>query len=382
MSAPPTVPTAPEDSAGRLQSIDLLRGLVMILMVLDHTRGLFSKEPFSPVDLARTFPALFATRWITYLCAPAFVFLAGASAYLHGARGLTRGQLSRFLLTRGLWLLFLEMTYLNWLVWSDFLSGRFLAVIFWAIGWSMICLAGLVWLPRWVIAAVGLVLCAGHNLLDNVAPESWGPWGWLWQFLHAGGRIEISSNIHLDIMYRLVPWNGLMAIGYACGPAFQWEPARRRRWAWRAGLVLLALFLAVRFVNQYGDPTPWAPGKNAVFTVMSFVNCNKYPPSLDFLLMMMGPILLLLAALEREAPAWMGPVRTFGRVPMFFFLLHLPLIRLGAAVTKSFRPPPRTGFGLLGVYMAWIVFVLLLYYPCRSFAALKRRNKSPWLSYF
>ncbi len=382
MPAPPTATTLPERRAGRLQSIDLLRGVVMVLMVLDHTRGFFSNAPFNPVDLTQTFPALFATRWITYLCAPTFVFLAGASAFLHGARGLSRGQLSRFLLTRGLWLLVLEVTYLNWLVWSDFLSLRFLAVIFWAIGWSMICLAGLVWLPRWAIATVGLLLCAGHNLFDHVTPESWGSWGWLWQFLHAGGRIEISPQIHLDIMYRLIPWNGLMAIGYACGPAFQMDSAVRRRWALRLGFALMALFLVVRCVNHYGDPSPWSPQKDAAFTVMSFVNCTKYPPSLDFLLMMMGPIFLLLAALERGAPAWMEPARTFGQVPMFFFLLHLPLIRLGALATKAFRPPPRTGFGLAGVYVAWVVFVALLYYPCRWFADLKRRKKSPWLSYF
>jgi len=381
MPPQPTLAPPPERRSARIASIDSLRGCVMILMVLDHTRGFFTNRAFNPVDLTQTFPALFFTRWITYFCAPVFFLLAGSSAYLSGLRR-TRAELSRFLVTRGLWLAFLDMTFLNWFAWSDtFSMHHYLAVVFWALGWSMVVLAGLVWLPIWAIGVIGGAVCIGHNLLDSVTPESFGSLAWLWRFLYAGGRIEMPGNVQLDIMYRLIPWAGVMALGYACGPLFQIDSARRRGAAFRTGLALIALFIAIRFLNQYGDPSPWSPQKNRLFTVMSFLNCTKYPPSLDFLLMTLGPALLLLSLVEREPEPFLKPVQLFGHVPLFFFLLHLPLARVAATIAKSFHAPAYSGYGLVGVYVAWITIVLLLYAPCRAFAALKQRNKSRWLSY-
>ena len=376
------VAAATDRRPARLQSIDLLRGWVMVLMTLDHTRGFFSSAPFSPTDLTLTFPALFATRWITDICAPVFFLLAGTGAFLNGSHGKTRSQLSTFLWTRGLWLVFLELTFLNWFAWTDVFSlHNFLAVVFWALGWSMVALAGLVWLPRWAIAFFGIGLCVGHNLCDSVSPTCWGSWAWLWAILYAGGGADFPGHIHLEVIYRLIPWTGVMALGYAVGPLFLAEAAVRRKWAVRAGFIFIALFLAVRGLNRYGDPAPWSVQKNAVFTAMSFVNCTKYPPSLDFLLMTFGPACLLLALLECDPPPWLKPIRLFGQVPLFFFLLHVPLIRVAAAATQSLHPPTRGGFGLLGVYIAWIIFVLVLYFPCHYYAAFRRRHKSTLLSY-
>ena len=330
----------PPDSTSvrpRLDSVDALRGLVMVLMALDHARDFFSKDlAFDPTDLDRTYPALFLTRWITHFCAPVFIFLAGTGAFLSTTRGKSRGELSWFLLTRGLWLVLLELTWVRSLGWLFNFDFHFaMGVVIWAIGWSMVALAGLVCLPpRWV-ATFGIVMIASHNLFDFVEPESWGSFAWLWKILHTGGIIVPAEGYRFAAGYPLIPWIGVMASGYGFGSLLLRESAERRKWLWGLGALLTALFILLRAINVYGDPGPWSSQRNALFTLFSFLNCHKYPPSLLYLLMTLGPALLTLAVLDRETPRWLKPVLFFGRVPLFYYLLHLPLIH-GLAVVASY----------------------------------------------
>ena len=397
----PATPTGP--AAPRLESVDLLRGLVMVLMALDHTRDFFHEDlhHFQPLDLDHTYPALFLTRWITHFCAPVFVFLAGAGAFLSTTRGRTTKELSLFLLTRGLWLVFLELTWVKCFGWAFHFDyhGIGLTVI-WALGVSMIVLAGLVWLPRNWIGIFGIVMIAGHNAFDGIKPESFGAWGGLWQVLHAGGEFNLAPGWKVGAGYPLIPWIGVMAAGYAFGGLLLSEPAVRRKWLVRLGLGLTLAFVLVRFGNFYGNPTPWQPQPTAGFTIFSFLDCHKYPPSLCYLLMTLGPALLVLACFDRGTPRVLKPLLVFGRVPLFYYLLHLPLIH-GMAVAANFVHHGRAdwlygtqpdgagepvwgtrGFGLLAVYVFWILAVLLLYPACKWFAELKRSSRAKWLSYF
>ena len=398
-SSPPDI----TDARQRLESVDLLRGFVMVLMALDHTRGMFTNVPYYPLDLSRTFPALALTRWATHLCAPVFFFLAGTGAFLYKARGKTTGELSWYLLTRGLWLVFLELTYLNWCAWTFNISLHwFPGIVMWAIGWSMVALAALVWLPVWAVTAFGVGMIALHNLFDPVTPESFGAWAGWWRILHAGGSFEFPAGVTWAITYPLVPWIGVMAAGYGFGMVLRQDEAGRRKWMIGLGVTLTVLFVALRMNNAYGDPKPWSEQKDRMFTLLSFVNCQKYPPSLNFLLMTLGPALLLLALFDWKRPGWLGPLRVFGQVPLFYFLVHLPLIRGLAVAVNLLRfgradwlygpqpglgrapipVPPNAGFNLGVVYLVWIGIVLALYPVCRWFARLKQRRRSAWLSYF
>ena len=387
----------------RLELVDALRGLVMVIMALDHTRDFFSKDlAFDPSDLDKTYPALFVTRWITHFCAPVFIFLAGTGAFLSTTRGKSARELSWFLLTRGLWLVLLELTWVRCLGWQFNFDFHFaMGIVIWAIGWSMVALAGLVFLPlRW-ITTFGVLMIAGHNLFDYVEPETWGSLGWLWKILHSGGIIVPAEGYRFAAGYPLIPWIGVMAVGYGFGSLLLREPVERRKWLFGLGASLTALFVLVRALNVYGDPTPWSPQKNTLFTLFSFLNCHKYPPSLLYLLMTLGPALLALAVLDRGTPRWLKPVLVFGRVPLFYYLLHLPLIH-GLAVLASYlhygqanwwfgNPPqgPNTpnlrpsdyGYSLPIVYLVWLGVVLALYPFCRWFAEIKRRRREPWLSY-
>jgi len=387
----------------RLESVDLLRGLVMVLMSLDHTRGDFTNVPYYPLDLSQTYPALALTRWVTHLCAPVFFFLAGTSAWLYKSRGKSTGEVSIYLLTRGLWLVFLELTYLNWFAWTfNFSLHWFPAIVIWAIGWSMVVLAAAVWLPLWAVAAFGLAMIALHNAFDAVTPERLGWWGGAWRVLHGPpGAVQPLPGVTLAVTYPLVPWIGVMAAGYAFGPILERAAAARRKWIIGLGVSCVALFVALRFFNLYGDPKPWTAQKDALFTILSFVNCQKYPPSLSFLLMTLGPALLLLAAFDWKTPRCLRPLLVFGRVPLFYFMVHLPLIRGLAVVVNLFRfgradwlmgPQPQpgraplpvpadAGFGLVGIYLIWIGIVLALYPACRWFGRLKQKHRSVWLSY-
>jgi uncharacterized membrane protein len=369
-----------------------MRGLVMVLMALDHVRWFFTDADFYPTDLSSTDAAQFFTRWVTHLCAPAFVFLAGTSAFLSAGRGLERSRLARRLFTRGLWLVFLEVTAvrLAWVFNFDY-SQLELGVI-WALGWSMVALAALVYLPRWAIACVGIGMIVGHNLLDGLQLDAFRgldgslQWqGWLLNVLHVP---------HSPVVYPLVPWIGVMAAGYAFGPVLLGSASRRKQLMLGWGATLIAAFVLLRLYNGYGDPRPWSGQETALFTLLSFLNTTKYPPSLLFLLMTLGPTLVLLAVFEyREAGrgAISRLLLVFGRVPLFFYLLHLYVIHGlvivfaiimdgdGSPFFASFDAfPPWWGFNLAGVYLIWIAVTLLLYPPSRWFASVKARNKDSW----
>ena len=396
MTVSPTAPV-PGPPAARLDSIDLVRGLVMVVMALDHTRDYFhdlSLQGVDPLDLARTTPALYFTRWITHFCAPLFSFLAGTGVFLSASRGRPKRELSWFLVTRGLWLIVLEFTFVRWAWNFSFDLGSNWGLVLWALGWSMIALAALVHLPGWAVTLFGVVLIAGHNALDGITPAGWGDLAWLWHVLHVPGSFSIGTNFTFLAYYPLVPWVGVMAAGYGFGAIFKLGPDARRSWLMRLGLGLTTAFLVLRFSNLYGDPQPWAAQAGGWRTLFSFLDVEKYPPSLSYLLMTLGPGMLLLAAFDRGVPAWLQPVLAFGRVPFFYYILHIPLIHGLAYAMHHFRHgtgnlsafggtvPPGAGVGLFLTYVVWALIVIALYPLCRWFAGLKRRRRDAWLSYF
>ena len=389
VSAPLAHSAVAAHAAARVPSIDILRGLVMVLMALDHVRDFFTDVRFDPLDLSQTSALLFITRWITHFCAPTFVMLAGVSAYLMSQR-CSRAELSRFLFTRGLWLVVLEVTLMS-LVWTFNLRydhGLFLQVI-WAIGVSMIVLAALVHLPLRAIALFSVVMIAGHNLFDGVEPQAFGTWAPLWSLLHVFGPIP-----HAFVAYPLVPWIGVMSLGYCIGALFELQSQQRvQRLMW-LGAASLVTFVVLRITNVYGDPSVWTPQGTLLRTLLSFVNVSKYPPSLDYLLITLGSGFLLLAAFESAHNKVGDVLRTFGRVPLFFYVLHVALAHFAAGsvgyatgfgvaiLTADFLlVPQQWGFGLPVVYLAWLLVIATLYPACRWFAAVKRRRDDWWLSY-
>jgi uncharacterized membrane protein len=387
-----------------MKSIDAIRGLAMVLMALDHVRDFFHANNLShlPMDLEATTAGVFLTRWITNFCAPSFVLLTGVGAFLWAERGKSRRELSQFLLTRGLWLILLELTVIRCLGWYfNFNYHDVPGTVIWAIGWSMIALAGLVYLPRWALAVVAATLLATHNLWDDVGSEAFGPFSWLWAVLHSGDTIEPLPGVAFRPVYPLLPWIGVLAAGYVVGPWMSPSYPRRGRLFLGVGVALTLGFLVLRGLNVYGDPEPWSVHQNGLFTAFSFVNCEKYPPSLLYLLMTLGPTFLLLAGLERWPAAAPRPLVTLGRVPLFFYLLHLPLIH-GLAVLLSvlrygeaswlFQEPPWApgcaafypegyGYDLVGVYTLCGLVLVLLWPACGWYAELKRRRRTWWLSY-
>ena len=387
----------------RLDSIDLLRGLVMVIMALDHVRDFFSNAKFDPTDLANTNAAYFLTRWITHFCAPVFVFLAGTGAYLSSTRGKTRSQLSWFLLTRGLWLVLLELTVVHF-GWSFNWSFRYSGgAVIWALGWSMCALAGLIYLPVWAVTTFGVTMIALHNLLDGVTASAWTGPRWFWQILHAGGPIQLPQGFEFSASYPLIPWIGVMAAGYGFGTLLLRESCSRRKWFLSLGAGLSLAFILLRASNFYGDAVVWSPQKQGLFTLFSFLNCTKYPPSLLYLLMTLGPAIFVLGLLDRGVGAIGRPLVIFGRVPLFYYLIHLPLIHGAAVLFAYFRhgraqwlfenpwvaerlqtldKPVDYGYELPVVYAVWVVAVLILFPLCRWFAEVKKRSRAAWLSYF
>ena len=379
----------------RLESIDVVRGVIMIIMALDHTRDFFGMPGQSPTDLATATGTLFLTRWVTYVCAPVFFLLTGTGAYL-SLRRKSASELSRFLFTRGLWLIFLEVVVLRCFAYQFNVDYRVtMLLVLWALGFAMITLAALVRLPAIVVTAIGVVMIAGHNLLDGAKVS--GP---LWSILHSPGFVLNSPEHVVFVAYPLIPWIGVTAVGYGLGQIYGWDVDRRRTFLLRLGLVLGLAFVAIRGLNAYGDAARWMPQKTAVFTVFSFLNTTKYPPSLLFLLMTLGPAMLLLWAVDRATPRMLRPALTIGKVPFFYYMLHFLLIHLLAVVTcvvqygsahwmfespdlahYPFSPPPGWGFSLPVVYLVWAFVVIAMYPLCRWFAALKQRRSDAWLSY-
>jgi uncharacterized membrane protein len=419
--APPH-PTPP--GRRRIDSIDLLRGIVMVIMMLDHTRDFVHRDAylFDPTDLTKTNLALFFTRWITHFCAPVFVFLAGTGAYLQFTRGKSKKDLSRFLVTRGFWLIVLEFTLVRLGATFSF-DYRFFGMmqVIWVIGVSMIVLAALIHLPLRVIGGFGVAMIALHNLLDRFRVQGWrGPgspvpsvWAKLFIILHQAYEpfpvLWFFPSPVVFVLYPLIPWIGVMASGYAFGALYRINAERRRRLLLIMSSVATLMFIVVRAVDHYGDPSRWSKQSTLSFTIVSFLNTTKYPPSLLFLLMTLGPALLALTWFESHQPetvavephSFGSRIRsffvTFGRVPLFFYLLQWPTAHLIAVIVhfaagKPWRwmfgsligvegPPPGVGFSLKVVYACWIVGVLLLYPLCKWFAGVKARRRDWWLSY-
>jgi len=387
-------PDVTDRRAYRLNSIDFLRGLVMVIMALDHVRDFFTDARFDPADLTQTDSALFLTRWITHFCAPTFVLLSGISAGLMHERKST-AALSRFLATRGLWLVAIEITLVSF-GWQFNLSSFTVGLqVIWVIGASMLVMAALVWLPPLAIFGFGAVIVLGHNALDYglFPPVNWTAPTPFWHALHNPG-FSLVSGLPVARMYPLLPWIGLMPLGYALARVYRLDPDVRQRFLIRLGAALILAFLAVRTVNGYGNPAPWSVQDSGLFTVWSFLNTTKYPPSLAFLLMTIGPGLLVLAYAERWRGKLIDWMVTLGRVPFFYYLAHIYLAHALALVaaemqglgwqamaTAMWAMPPGYGFSIWIVWLIWIAVVVMLYPACKWFADLKARRKDWWLSY-
>ena len=394
--------TVATDSA-RIISLDIFRGLIMVVMALDHTRDFFTNVRFEPETLTQTYAALFFTRWITHFCAPMFFFLAGTGAFLYGRRH-TPADLSRFLWTRGLWLIALEFTVVG-TAWTFQIPFGFFGVI-WALGASMVILAAVVRLPMAWTAVLSIGMIVAHNLLDPLRPKQFGSLAWLWTMLHARGGVLLPFHIQQFVLFPLIPLAGVMAAGYVFGQLYLLERERRRKLLAILGSVLIAAFILLRLSNLYGNPPAGQGGVSQgdfhiqptlEKTVILFTDVEKYPTSLQFLLMTLGPSFLLLAWLDKSyLPQGTGVLLTFGRVPMFFYVLHLYLIHLLAVLVAALHgepvgwlfhgaifgdTPDGYGYHLPLVYLMWISAVVLLYFPCRAFAELKQRRKDWWLSY-
>ena len=410
LASTPTETSTPQTSRlARVDSIDILRGLVMVIMALDHTRVFFTHLRFEPETLSRTYYSLFFTRWITHFCAPLFFFLAGTGAFFYGRRR-TPGELSRFLWTRGLWLIVLEFTIVG-TAWTFHIPFGFFGVI-WALGACMVLMAAAVRLPvRW-LGALSILMIVAHDLFDSVRPRQFGSMAWLWTLLHVRGFVMLPFQIPEFVLFQIVPWVGVMGAGYVFGTVFTMDAQRRRKLTAGLGLVLTLAFVLLRMTNLYGNPPAgqggvsqgdWHVQPTVEKTAILFLDVEKYPPSLQFLLMTLGPSLLLLAWLgkrtsDRPATSGLGgALLIFGRVPLFFYVLHLYLIHTMAIVAAiAFHQPVAwllhggfflneipEGYGhsLPFIYLMWITAVVILYFPCRWWAGLKQRRKDWWLSY-
>jgi uncharacterized membrane protein len=378
----------------------------MVLMAIDHVRV------YSGLPAGGPTPGIFFTRWITHFCAPAFIFLAGTSIFFYTRR---HSGVSRFLLIRGAWLVFLELTVLrlSWTFNFDFAHYE-MAGVLWVIGWCMILMAGLIKLPLPLTAAIGVIIIATHNLMDSHLFQladglNNRRFSGLWKILYFGfysGPVQFGANgPYLIVLYSLVPWVGVMAAGYAFGKILLLEPRRRSRICFAIGLGAIALFLVLRGFNLYGDPMPWHQavtrpgGRPAMPAFLSFLNCTKYPASLNFLLMTLGPIIALIPWLESARGFLTRTISIFGRVPFFYYVLHIPLIHAFALIVSKIRmgfvspwlftnhpmgnPPPPDGYvwTLSALYLVWGITIVLLYLPCRRFADLKAKRTDWWLSY-
>jgi len=365
----------------------------MVIMALDHVRDYFSSVRFDPLDLDQSSPELFLTRWITHFCAPVFVLLAGTSAGLMAARRTTT-DLSRFLLSRGLWLIFVEAVIITFGWTFSNPAGMLILQVIWAIGISMIVMAALVWSPRWFILVFGLLVVFGHNILDVAFfPESSQGPNPFWHGLH-NPVFTLDFGLPAFIAYPVVPWIGLMPLGFLLANLYQKDKVTRRRTLMLIGVASIALFIGLRALGLYGEPNPYEGHESAVRSLLDFVDTTKYPPSLLYLLMTLGPALILLAYAESWKGRLMDWMVTFGRVPFFYYVVHIYVIHLAAVAAAEiagpgweaaagpfFQFPPEYGFGLGVVYMVWLALMVALYPACKWFAGVKAGRKNWWLSY-
>jgi uncharacterized membrane protein len=395
-------------STSRVTSVDLVRGLVMVIMAIDHVRV------YSGLAAGGAAPGIFLTRWITHFCAPAFIFLAGTSIAFYARK---HTDVSRYLLVRGAWLIILEVTILrlSWTFNLDFAHYE-MAGVLWVIGWSMILMTVLVKLPVTVNAAVGLLIIAGHNTMDSQLPKllsglDASKLSGLWKILYIGfyaGPVQFAPDgPNLIVLYSLIPWIGVMAAGYAFATILKMQPQRRTQYCFAIGLSAIFLFLILRGFNLYGDPRPWhssplqaRDGRPQMPAVLSFLNCTKYPASLNFLLMTLGPIIAVLPLLDSARGFLSRVLVMFGRVPFFFYVLHIPLVHTLALIVSKVRlgyvspwlfmnhpmgnPEPPEGYiwSLPLLYLVWAIAVFMLYFPCRWFSELKSTRKDWYLKYF
>ena len=387
----------------RIESIDLLRGIVMIIMALDHVRDYFHADAFvySPTDLSQTTPVLFFTRWITHFCAPVFVFLAGISARLYGAKK-SKAALSFFLLKRGIWLVVAEL-FIVTLEWTFNPTYPFFNLqVLWATGISMIVLSGLIYMNKYIIFITGILIIVGHNLLDNFHVNGNGITSLLWSLLHEPGYFTF-GNFSFSVRYPVLPWIGIMAVGYCFGSSYNpfYDSEKRRKILLLSGCGAVLLFITLRAGNFYGDAAQWSPQKNATLSLLSFLNVTKYPPSFLYILITLGPAFIFLSLAEKPLNHIASKITIFGRVPMFYYLLHIFLIHLFAIVavitaghkwsdmilsTRVNAAPQLKGYGfnLATVYIIWMALIFILYPLCKWFDKYKRANQFAkwWLSYF
>jgi len=395
-----TAKTAIHSSADikpRFDSIDLLRGIVMVLMALDHVRDYFTNVRFNPLDLEQTSVALFLTRWITHYCAPVFIFLAGTGAFLSMGRGKSKSDVAKFLLSRGLWLIVLEFTLVR-SGWTFGISENiFVAQVIWVLGLSMVCLSFLIYLPLKVLAGVSIVIILTHNLFDSVTPEQFGSLSWFWIILHNFAPIRLGGEHILFIGYPLIPWVGVMAAGYCFGSLYNFDSERRRKILLWLGIGMTTGFILLRLFDFYGDSNNWKIQKDFIFTILDFIDTTKYPPSLLFLLMTIGPSVLFLSLFEKakDISKNYSFFIVFGRGPLFYYLLHIPVIHLLAVLAANatgvntdfmigsypFFWQGEWGYSLPIVYFVWIVVITGLYPVCSWYYNIKRKKKSKWLSY-
>lgn len=392
--------SAPRVPGERIASIDIVRGIVMIMMAIDHVRV------YAGVPAGGPTAGVFFTRWITNFVAPAFAFLAGTGAYLYGRRVKDRGELAQHLATRGIMLVLLELTFLRFAWTFNFDYAHYvLAGVIWMLGWCMVLLAGMVWMPVAAIGAIGVAIIALHNVADLFAPTiipvvSKSASAWFWQILYYGGPVQLGAHGPVfAVLYSLIPWIGVMAAGYAFGTVTKLTPERRARVCYAIGFGALALFLALRGFDHYGDPRHWSTGNSHMPAFFRFLNTAKYPASLSFLLMTLGPLFIAIPLAEHARGAVAKVLNTFGRVPLFFYMLHIPTIHLAAAIVSIIRqghvetwlfanhpmmqpePPPGYEWSLGLLYVVWALVIAALYFPCRWYARAKAERRRAWMSY-
>ena len=386
----------------RIASIDVVRGIVMVIMALDHARDFYHADAFvyDPLNLERTTPFLFFTRFITHYCAPTFVLLAGTAVRISEQRK-TKKEISWFLFTRGLWLIFLEITIVRFGIFFNLYYDVTVFQVIWAIGFCMVLLSAVVRLPFNAILALGFIITLGHDLLHAITLQANDPYVVLWTFIHQFNFIELTPGVSAFVPYPFLPWFGILLLGYCLGEWFRkgFDASLRKKLLLRTGIFAILLFVLLRSFNIYGDPAPWTIQKNGIYTFLSFINVTKYPVSLQYTLITLGPVMILLSWLEKANTSALRPFGVVGRVPLFYYILHFYLLHLGAIVLLMIRTgkglseidfhfsagfggiPQGTGYPLIGAYIAWIAVVLFLYPFCIWYNNYKSTHKNWWLSY-